>query len=165
MICVSLPTSFSTNAQCRAVKFIRDQAATLSQLSTDTQEKEKRGRNPTGLAAQAAAQAIRKILIGDEEVPTVINTAGTDDTDVFNPMEGWSEGVSLEKSHFCLLLKPQVVLRSDVSPDSICIMAAVQATLQSFAILDIANAEDPISGRVMTRFVQDSHALFDVIGI
>lgn len=135
------------------MKFIRDQASTLIRLSTDSDGKEKKGRSATGMAAQVAAQALRKILVGGEDGPAVLHTTETEDSDIFNPMEGWTEGVSLNKSHFCLLLKPQVVLKSDVSRDSVCIMAAIQATLQSFAILDTANADDPISGRVMTRFV------------
>jgi hypothetical protein len=70
----------------------------------------------------------------------------------FDPMSGWShEGVSLEKSHFCLLLKPQVILRCDGAKDSVLVLAAGQATLQSYSILDSANIEDAVSGKIMTR--------------
>jgi hypothetical protein len=69
-----------------------------------------------------------------------------------NPMDGWSEGVSLTKSHYCLLLKPQIVLRGEVSTEA-CIVAAAQAKLQSFAIMDLANFDDPASGKVMSRCV------------
>lgn len=73
---------------------------------------------------------------------------------VVDPLSGWSNGVSLRKSHFGLLLKPQIVLRSEGSgsTDSVLVLAAVQAKLQSFAIMDDANAEDPISGKVMSRY-------------
>lgn len=69
-----------------------------------------------------------------------------------DPLSGWSDGVSLRKSHFCLLLKPQVVLRSETNVESVCILAAVQAKLQSFAIMDDSNVEDPISGKIMSRY-------------
>jgi hypothetical protein len=74
-----------------------------------------------------------------------------DFTGVIDPLSGWAEGVSLRKSHFCLLLKPQIVLQSEDGMGSVCILAAVQAKLQSFTILDSSNAEDPVCGKVMTR--------------
>lgn len=133
------------------MKFIRDQANSLRPTSLDTEDKEKKTRNPTGAAAQAAAQALRKILIGNEGDATAVHAPEVEDSNIFNPMDGWSEGVSLKKSHFCLLLKPQIVLRSEATKGSVCVLAAVQATMQAFAIVDTANVEDPISGRVMTR--------------
>ncbi|KAI5124944.1 hypothetical protein M0805_007371 [Coniferiporia weirii] len=148
---------FEYHMATRAVMFIRDQANAYAQVSVNTDERDRRFKNPTGVAAQAAAQALKKILIGNED-EDIKNARNSDlissDDENFNPMDGWSEGVSLNKSHFCLLLKPQVLL-SDSSKDSVLVLAAVQATLQSFAILDTANIEDPISGRVMTR----SHAV------
>ena len=45
----------------------------------------------------------------------------------------------------------QVVLRSEASAEAVCVLAAVQGKLQSYHILDDANVEDPISGRVMSR--------------
>lgn len=111
---------------------------------------------PSG--AQAAANALRKILIG-EGGPNRSNSAAevTDanilDPDTVNPMSGWSDGVSLRKSHFCLLLKPQIVLRSESNVDSVCVLAAVQAKLQSFVVMDDSNVEDPITGKIMTRCV------------
>ncbi|KZT74332.1 hypothetical protein DAEQUDRAFT_761200 [Daedalea quercina L-15889] len=138
----------------RAVKFIRDQARTA--LVDMLQEKEQH-RGPVA-SAQAAAIAVRNFLVGDhasshageDSQYPLLDTPGPVD-----PLDGWSDGVSLRKSHFCLLLKPQVVLRSvsdtDSELDSVCILAAVQGKLSSFAILDDANADDPVSGKVMTR--------------
>jgi hypothetical protein len=68
-----------------------------------------------------------------------------------DPLDGWSDGVSLRKSHCCLLLKPQVVLRNRSELEETCVISALQAKLQSFAIMDELNAEDPISGKVMSR--------------
>lgn len=117
----------------------------------------KKLKNPTGLAAQAAAHALRKILAhhesdGGPSQGTLILDA--DEDEHFDPMAGWSdEAVSRNKSHFCLLLKPQIVLRSEMTKDSMVVLAALQATLQSHTILDVANIDDPVSGRVMTRYL------------
>lgn len=67
-----------------------------------------------------------------------------------DPLDGWSDGVTPRKSHCCILLKPQVVLTEEES-GAVCVVAAVQAKLQSFAIMDNANIDDPISGKIMTR--------------
>ncbi|KAL5488078.1 FMP27 [Sanghuangporus weigelae] len=138
----------------RAVKYIRDQINSHLRLSTDT-DMTKKIKNPTGLAAQAAANALRKILTyhdNDGRPSQAYQASETSDDGEFDPMAGWSdEAVSRNKSHFCLLLKPQVVLRSETTKDSMLVLAALQATLQSHTILDVANIDDPISGRVMTR--------------
>jgi hypothetical protein len=70
--------------------------------------------------------------------------------DVVDPLNGWSNGISLRKSHCCLLLKPQIVM-SGQEPKDACIVAAVQAKLQSFVIMDDSHADDPISGKIMSR--------------
>ncbi|KAF5344064.1 hypothetical protein D9758_008855 [Tetrapyrgos nigripes] len=129
----------------RAVKFIRDQAeAALSSLDGDHKS-----------AAQAAASVIKRILIGDSHKSSEGGGGATlpvlPSLDELDPMNGWSDGVSLRKSHCCLLLKPQVVLRNKSSEQDICVVAAIQAKLQSFAIMDDSNADDPVSGKVMSR--------------
>ena len=101
-------------------------------------------------SAQAAAHALRKMLTG-EKTAHVSENHLPQAADAMDPLSGWSDGVSLRKSHFCLLLKPQIVLRSEANADSVCVLAAVQAKLQSFAIMDDSNVEDPISGKIMSR--------------
>lgn len=135
----------------RAVKFIRDQAATaMATLQSEGDQDKHRG---AAASAQAAAQAVRKILIGDAfktslEVPTEPLGYSSDEAE---PMKGWAEGVSLQKGHFCLLLKPQLVLKSETNAESVCVLAAVQGKLQTFNIMDNANVDDPVSGKVMSR--------------
>jgi hypothetical protein len=134
-----------------AVKFIRDQAeAAVATTLHHTDDK------PKGHAssAQAAAHALRKILTGERGPNTATHVSESHmqhASDAMDPLSGWSDGVSLRKSHFCLLLKPQIVLRSETNADSVCVLAAVQAKLQSFAIMDTSNVEDPISGKIMSR--------------
>ncbi|KAJ7094663.1 golgi-body localization protein domain-containing protein [Mycena belliarum] len=126
----------------RAVKFIRDQAEEVSVMAGPDKHRS------LG-TAQAAAHALRKILSGHERksVEEPAHDAAIDS----NPLDGWFEGVSLKKGHCCLLLKPQIVLRDESVSGRTCVVAAVQAKLQSYAIMDDSNVEDPISGKVMSR--------------
>lgn len=141
------------------MKFIRDQAEAHSRTSTETFESRRRTRRPTDIAAQA----LKKILaVGDDDSDSndPIYDEPEEDLPHFDPMSGWSkDDVSLNKSHFCLLLKPQVILRSDASKDSVLVLACVQASLQSFTISDTAHIEDPVSGRIMTRTIADLSGL------
>lgn len=133
-----------------AVKFIRDQAnIALAPSSSEPQDHPNQPMSP-----QAAASMLRRILAGDgnrshgQHRDTSFETGSLSAVD---PLDGWSEGVSLRKSHCCLLLKPQVILRNRDGTAETCIVTAVQAKLQSFAIMDDSNADDPVSGKVMTR--------------
>lgn len=107
-----------------------------------------------GNTALMAASAIRKMIKGDNQTKISVEVQNKDlqDPNMFDPMDGWAEGVSLAKSHYCLLLKPQIVLRGE-TPNDTCIVAAAQAKLQSFAIMDSGNFDDPVSGKVMSRCV------------
>jgi hypothetical protein len=91
---------------------------------------------------------ISVFMQGDNrESPQVAATSRSD------PLDGWSDGVTLQRSHFCLMLKPQIVLQCDANDASVCVLAAVQATSRAYAIMDDLNADDPVNGKIMTRFV------------
>ncbi|KAF8826840.1 hypothetical protein HHX47_DHR5000618 [Lentinula edodes] len=135
---------FEYHMATRAVKFIRDQAEAILATEATIDSDEQKTQNP----AHVAASAIRKIVgdafkSGSDNSKVHVTKAET--SAHFNPMDGWSESVSLRKSHCCLLLKPQIVLRNRGEVDETCVVAALQAKLQSFAIMDDANADDPIS--------------------
>lgn len=68
-----------------------------------------------------------------------------------DPLEGWKEGASLKQSHFCVLLKPQIVLHSESSEDSTCVVAAAVTKFKINNIMDNENADDPINGTIMSR--------------
>jgi nucleoside diphosphate kinase len=145
-------TPVTYTSPSRAVKFIRDQAA-VSLAALQSQKK------PLGamLGVTNPANALRKMLKPDHSPR--ISVLFADETasrgpsmGSFDPLNGWSDGVSLEKSHFCLLIKPQVVLRSSTSDSSVCLLAATQASAQVFALMDQTNADDPVSGKIMTRY-------------
>lgn len=126
-----------------AVKFIRDQAEDVSVMAA-------RDRHRSLGTAQAAAHALRKILSGHERKSMEQEPVQEPPIDA-DPLEGWFEGVSLLKGHCCLLLKPQIVLRAESASEQTCVVAAVQAKLQSYAIMDNSNVDDPVSGKVMSR--------------
>lgn len=135
----------------RAVKFIRDQAhSTRVEPQTSNQEK----RRPRAGSAQAAAQAVLRMLTGDERQRNTASQRSKERTKKLantDPLYGWDQGVSERKAHLCLLLKPQIVLRSKRTPRSILVLAADHVILRNYGILDTLNAEDPISGYVMQR--------------
>ncbi|OCH92936.1 hypothetical protein OBBRIDRAFT_802282 [Obba rivulosa] len=139
---------FEYHMATRAVKFIRDQA--LAALAEVPDEPELDGHKGPVANAQAAAMAVRKFLAGDQDSNAAIQHSDQDPA-LLDPLDGWTEGVSLRKSHICLLLKPQIVLRSETSAESVCVLTAVQGKLKSFAIMDDSNADDPVSGKVMSR--------------
>ncbi|KXN86435.1 UPF0648 protein C3H5.09c [Leucoagaricus sp. SymC.cos] len=138
---------FEYHLAARAVKFIRDQAK-AARVAPDADVKERRQNSVN--TAQLAASALRKMLRGEGGKSSV----EVEDQEHMglqtDPLDGWSDGVTLRKAHCCFLLKPQVVLRDEDSGD-VCVAAAIQAKLQSFAILDNANIDDPISGKIMSR--------------
>lgn len=143
-------TSLISFFRHRAVKFIRDQAEAILATEAIIDSDEQKSQNP----AHVAASAIRKI-VGDAfksgSDNSKIHVTKAETSAHFDPMDGWSESVSLRKSHCCLLLKPQIVLRNRGEVDETCVVAALQAKLQSFAIMDDANADDPVTGKIMTR--------------
>ncbi|PBK72706.1 hypothetical protein ARMSODRAFT_953107 [Armillaria solidipes] len=133
----------------RAVKFVRDQANELlrSQPPSTTESSTKN-------AAHAAASALKHMFVRDDsdsEDSTEYIVDSDSSSSILDPLHGWSDGVSLKKGHCCLLLKPQVVLQNREKPQETCVVAALQAKLQSFTIMDDSNAKDPISGKVMSR--------------
>lgn len=140
--CSRARRSFEYHLATRAVKFIRDQANAAMNI-----EEPERSLSPT----QVAATALRKILKNDNGKPPEVFSADIPESlDAVNPLDGWSDGVSLHKSHYCLLLKSQVVFRGELDSEP-CVVATIQAKLQSFAIMDDMNFDDPVSGKVMTR--------------
>ncbi|KAF8556963.1 hypothetical protein OG21DRAFT_1435884 [Imleria badia] len=153
--CSKARRGYEYHMATRAVKFIRDQAEAMVPQVAGHNNTEKS--KASAGAAQTAASALRKMLSGGRGSTSLdIQTdASTDPADV-KPLDGWEDGVVLRKRHFCFLLKPQIILQStDASPnvdaESVVILAAVQAKLQVFKIMDASNLEDHISGHIMHR--------------
>ncbi|KAF8138424.1 golgi-body localization protein domain-containing protein [Boletus edulis] len=153
--CSKARRGYEYHMATRAVKFIRDQAEAMLPQVAGHNSTEKS--NASAGAAQTAASALRKMLAGGRGSTSLdIRTDVVSDPADVKPLDGWDEGVVLRKRHFCLLLKPQIILRSidpslNVDTESVAILAAVQAKLQVFKIMDASNLEDPISGPIMHR--------------
>lgn len=74
------------------------------------------------------------------------------------PEDGISDYFNVAKSNVCLLLKPQVVLRSDVDDKSTVIVTALRTRLQNYTVEDESCAEDSVNVIVLRRnfFALDS---------
>ncbi|KAJ1023449.1 hypothetical protein NDA16_003066 [Ustilago loliicola] len=77
---------------------------------------------------------------------------------VMHPEDGISDYFNVAKSNVCLLLKPQVVLRSDVDDKSTVIVTALRTRLQNYTVEDESCAEDSVNAIVLRRnfFALDS---------
>lgn len=150
---------------CRAVKFIREQAQNDAGKGEDLPDEPRKSKT-----AASRAQTLFKFRRSAEErrSPELSALArlsehpraSTSTSGRIDPSEGWSDGVSICKSHFCLLLKPQFCLQvehrngakgeKDLPPSTV-VISATSASLQSFAVVDNEHADDPINGHIMVR--------------
>jgi len=131
----------------RAVKFIRDQATGLQLEDTRENTIKRRTR---------AAQAVRRIISGEDKTKGETSLRSTKDRTSLSetdPLYGWDQGVTETRSHLCLLLKPQIVLRSEKNSRSSLVLVADNVILRNYGILDTLNANDPVSGFIMQRYV------------
>ena len=139
----------------RAVKFIRDQAVTKPTKPTPRKSVDVQPPQTKGIAQ--AMQMLRQSFGSRDTAGGLENILADAYTDAprpgLNPLEGWNEGVSLDQSHFCVLLKPQIVLHSESSEDSTCVVAAGVTKFKVNNIMDNENADDPINGTIMSRWV------------
>ncbi|TFK23245.1 hypothetical protein FA15DRAFT_705606 [Coprinopsis marcescibilis] len=131
----------------RAVKFIRDQANAAGVGDRESESEETTSQSET---INIATSAFRKMLGTEKPSVEIVHETKVANLETPDPLDGWEGGISLRKSHCCLLLKPQIVLRGSDAKDT-CIIAASQAKLQSYAIMDKLNSDDPVSGKVMSR--------------
>ena len=73
-------------------------------------------------ASRAAEKALRKLIPGEHSVarsksPPALHQE--DDPGTWeDPKAGWSDDVVVRKKHFCLLLKPQIALCSEIDAES-----------------------------------------------
>ena len=107
-----------------------------------------------------------KMLVSDQvhptEEPELDFSENACDVD---PELGWTDEVAVKKSHFCLLLKPQIVLSSELDEASILIAVASSATFQTFGILDKEHIDDPVNGPIMNRSVELDSCLQSTLNV
>lgn len=134
----------------RAVKFLHDLA-----IEDNTRRHTEDVKRPWIAVdgAQAAVDAFRNLL-GTEKTST--EGQGPDTHEPFSPsdpLRGWSDGVALSKSHYCVLFKPQFVLQSQKCDDACVVVTASDISLQNFRVIDVQNQDDPVTGHIMNRLV------------
>uniref|UniRef100_V5EIZ2 Golgi-body localization protein domain-containing protein n=2 Tax=Kalmanozyma brasiliensis (strain GHG001) TaxID=1365824 RepID=V5EIZ2_KALBG len=67
------------------------------------------------------------------------------------PDDGISDDFNVVKSNVLLLLKPQVVLRSEIDDNSTVIVSALRTRLQNYTVRDESCAEDSVNAVVLRR--------------
>lgn len=133
------PTFFS------AVRFIREQA--LAMEAARNENVLNSARNPVATPNRSAKSVKRFFTKNPETRKEHEPVVGPLDVD---PSLGEVAGLKTRRNHFCLLFKPQIVLRSDLDDESVIIISANDAVLQSTYELDKI-VEDPINGHLRTR--------------
>ncbi|KZW03765.1 hypothetical protein EXIGLDRAFT_635040 [Exidia glandulosa HHB12029] len=139
---------FEYHMATRAVKFLHDLAV---EDSTRGDGEGAKGPWTAVGGAQAAVDVFRNLLIAEK---TSTEDHSRDVHEPFSPedpLRGWSDGVALSKSHYCVLFKPQFVLQSQKIDDACVVVTASDISLQNFLVIDIQNQDDPVTGHIMNR--------------
>ncbi|KZT62125.1 hypothetical protein CALCODRAFT_277895 [Calocera cornea HHB12733] len=142
----------------RAIKFIRDHAKPVDDRPPDLDDVAASSQPALAASSQAgrvqgAAQGLFRLFTHDgrssEESP---RWRPHNVEDIFeDPHTGWLDDVLIRKSHIARLIKPQVVLRSDLNDDSITVVAIRSVYIRNFSVLDREHLDDPINGPIMQR--------------
>ncbi|KAG8995921.1 hypothetical protein FRB90_012874, partial [Tulasnella sp. 427] len=137
---------FEYHMSHRALKALKGQLLGEVQRSVETIRPNS---NVAGAAARAAT-ALRRILTSEsnnEEEPVQL---GTEET---------SSRITQEKSHFCVLLKPQLALHNEEEEDAVVHIAAMEASLTSHTLIDPDYIDDAVNSYVMRRHKVKLHGM------
>ncbi|CAO1631545.1 unnamed protein product [Jaminaea pallidilutea] len=91
-------------------------------------------------------------MVDDAQAPSELDpNKALLDTHV-DPSEGISDSFTVRRANVCVLLKPQIVLKSQIDDSSTVIVTAIRTRLQNFSILDPSvSDEDSVNRRVLSR--------------
>ncbi|CEH13033.1 Uncharacterized conserved protein [Ceraceosorus bombacis] len=120
--------------------------STASRLKNGTKATQ-RGR---GLLRDLLSETTQHVIVDsptDEDGPSAPSLL---DDDV-NPGEGISDFFEVRRSNVCVLIKPQIVLKSEVDDKSSLILTAVRLRLQNFSVIDPTCEEDSVNERALYR--------------
>ncbi|SRR6266436_6558440 len=102
----------------RAVRYIREQRISDTVLES-TDSPPKRSRNP---ATRATGRVLRRILTNENQNErkrvTSSQQPNRDETLWENPRRGWTDEIVARRQDFVLMLRAQVILRSELNPDT-----------------------------------------------
>ncbi|EJU06094.1 hypothetical protein DACRYDRAFT_97695 [Dacryopinax primogenitus] len=142
----------------RAIKFIRDHAKPVNDIPPEADEFRASSQPALGTSSQTgrvqgAAQGLFRLFTHDGRASDDSPRWRPHHTDdIFeDPHTGWLDDVLIRKSHIARLIKPQVVLRSDLNADSITVVAIRSVYIRNFTVLDREHLDDPINGPIMQR--------------
>ncbi|KAG9055730.1 hypothetical protein FS842_001402 [Serendipita sp. 407] len=137
---------FEYHMASSAVRFIREHA-----LATETRKEEPQQPKlevAQGVVRNKSTNAVKRLFTrqsdkGKQHQPV----AGPADVDV---NLGADHRTQVHQSHFVLLFKPQIVLRSNLDDESVIIIAANDAAVQTTDVMD-GNTDDPVDGHMLTK--------------
>ena len=100
-----------------------------------------------------STNAVKRLFVRQPEArKTQDAVAGPADVDI---NIGIFEQTQTHRTHFCLLFKPQIVLRSNLDDESVIIISANDAAIQIANVMD-KKIEDPVDGHMLTKSVSTS---------
>lgn len=148
---------FIHNMTSRAILNIRK----LAEHRNEDGEERKQGHQQ---AQSSEGKAGSELLIGllNDTMQYMVTDAGGEkeeaagshallDTQI-DPYEGISDAYSVRRANVCILLKPQIVMKSNIDDASTVVMTAIRTRLQNYSILDPSVAdEDSVNRRILTR--------------
>ncbi|KAG8929196.1 hypothetical protein FRC02_005895 [Tulasnella sp. 418] len=145
--------AFEYHMSARAVKFIREQAKTELRRSMESTTSSNNEPSKVQSAAARAANTLLKMLIyeGSEEKHEKHEKHERQDSVPSVEQSSLASNLVPKKSHFCLLMKPQIALHCEEGEDAVVFLAAMEASWQSHAILDMEYIDDPVNGYIMSR--------------
>lgn len=136
------------NTCISAVRFIREHA-----LASETRKQEPPRRAtspPVPPSRNKSSNAVKRLFTRQQEPrKTQEPIAGPADVDA---NLGGFQDTETQQKHFCLLFKPQIVLRSDLDDESVIIIAANDTAIQTMNVMD-KKVDDPVNGHLLTKYV------------
>jgi hypothetical protein len=99
-------------------------------------------------ARNKSSKAVKRLFTRQQDTKKLPDTAAGP-ADVDHTIGMFSHSKS-RQAHFCLLFKPQIVLRSNIDDESVIIISANDAAIQTTVVMDPV-IEDPVNGHLLTK--------------
>ncbi|PVG00036.1 hypothetical protein CPB86DRAFT_872242 [Serendipita vermifera] len=138
---------FEYHMASSAVRFLREHAT----MSDNTRKEETRTAEkvePSAPSRSKSTKAVKRLFSRQQEPRKTQDViAGPADIDV---NLGAFQHTETQRNHFCLLYKPQIVLKSNLDDESVIIIAANDAALQTMNIMD-TKVTDAVNAHILTK--------------
>lgn len=136
-----------TIALSSAVRFIRDHAVATEEIKEEPQPGPEKPELPPPVRNKST-NAVKRLFARQPEARKIQDAvAGPADVDI---NIGIFEQTQTHRTHFCLLFKPQIVLRSNLDDESVIIISANDAAIQIANVMD-KKIDDPVDGHMLTK--------------